>query len=118
MITHDLPSAQLVSDRTFVLYLGKIVEEGRTREVIGRPYHPYVELMMSSIPRGGWLSEKSEAKLQELSIEESMGVLSGCSFAPRCKYALPICKTTLPMLDEKTPNHFAACHNPINVQKD
>jgi len=116
MITHDLPSAQLVSDRTIVIYLGKIVEQGSTRDVIKRPHHPYVELIMSSIPRPAWLSDKSSAKFQELSIEESMSVISGCSFTPRCKYALPVCRTTVPLLQEKTPNHYASCHNPINVE--
>jgi peptide/nickel transport system ATP-binding protein len=118
MITHDLPSAQLVSDRTVVIYLGKIVEHGSTRDVIQNPLHPYVELIMSSIPRTAWLSEQSSTKLQELSIEESMSVLRGCSFTPRCKYALPMCKTTVPLLEEKKKNHYASCHNPINVQRN
>ncbi|MFI5419473.1 MAG: oligopeptide/dipeptide ABC transporter ATP-binding protein [Nitrososphaerales archaeon] len=117
MITHDLPSAQLVSDRTFVVYLGKIVEQGFTRDVIQHPHHPYVELIMSSIPKPNWLSEQAGAK-QGRGIEESIGMLRGCSFTPRCKYSLPICKNDEPSLQEKTPKHFAACHNPINVEKN
>jgi oligopeptide/dipeptide ABC transporter ATP-binding protein len=115
MITHDLPSAQLVSDRTVVIYLGKIVEQGSTRDVIQKPLHPYVELIMSSIPRSSWLSEESGAKFQELSIEESMNILNGCSFTPRCKYAQSICRTTVPLLEQKKPNHYASCHYPLNA---
>ena len=118
MITHDLPSAQLVSDRTLVIYLGKIVEQGSTRDVIQLPHHPYVELIMSSIPKPAWLSEQGGAKQPQHSIEESMEILTGCSFTPRCKYALPICKTDVPLLEEKTPKHYAACHSPLYIEKN
>jgi peptide/nickel transport system ATP-binding protein len=117
MITHDLPSAQLVSDRTLVIYLGRIVEQGSTRDVIQQPHHPYVELIMSSIPKPAWLSEQAGERQPQYSIEESMGIMNGCSFMPRCKYALPICKTTVPLLEEKSPKHDVACHNPINIGK-
>src|SRR5579863_4000299 len=51
MITHDLASARLMSDKIFVMYMGKIVEQGRAKEIISHPRHPYVELIRVSAPR-------------------------------------------------------------------
>jgi peptide/nickel transport system ATP-binding protein len=51
LITHDLASAKVMSERTLVMYLGKIVESGPTREIMNRPNHPYVELILESTPR-------------------------------------------------------------------
>jgi peptide/nickel transport system ATP-binding protein len=116
MITHDLASAKLVSERVLVIYLGRIVEQGYTSEVILKPHHPYVEMIMDSMPRDGWLSAASGE--QGLSIEDSLNVQSGCVFAPRCKYVTQICYEREPLLDEKSLRHEAACYNPINISRN
>lgn len=50
LITHDLASAKMMSDRTLVMYLGKLVEVGPTKEVLSKPHHPYTELILGDSP--------------------------------------------------------------------
>ena len=116
MITHDLASARITSDRTLVLYLGNLVESGETKSVLSRPHHPYVELIMNAIPRIHLSSEISaDAETTSPTIEESSVVTKGCVFLPRCKYGTSTCKEVEPKLEEKSPDHQAACHNPLNT---
>jgi peptide/nickel transport system ATP-binding protein len=121
LITHDLASAKIMSDRTAVMYSGKLVEIGPTQALLSRPHHPYTELILNATPR---LTETTQAAREALSaagytsgIEESQGKRAGCVFAPRCKYVTTICKETEPPLLAKSPSHFAACHNSLNFEK-
>jgi oligopeptide/dipeptide ABC transporter ATP-binding protein len=113
LITHDLASAKIMSERIFVMYLGKIVEYGRTVDILSKPHHPYVELILQSTPR--LVKQKPRVNSDELSwIEQSEKVKEGCAFEPRCKYSTDICRTTVPLLSEKSKDDYAACHNPLN----
>jgi len=122
MITHDLASTKIVSDRTLVMYLGKVVELGRTEAVLAKPHHPYVNLIMESTPSFDF--EKQLAKELQVapsadatvttSIEDGLTIKKGCAFLPRCKYSTAVCAEADPELAEKSPSHFTACHNPLN----
>ena len=115
MITHDLASSKVISDRIVVMYLGKEVEIGPVNEVLYKPYHPYVELIRESMPSLKSL-DQDPAELSTVPmrrIEET--VTAGCVFRPRCKYATEVCKTVDPKLEEKSRLHLAACHNPLNA---
>lgn len=122
MITHDLASAKLVGDRTMVMHLGRAVEIGRTRDVLSKPHHPYVELISESMPElvppgnkkgvGHPMQLKNSVSAQESF--EFFTETHGCNFRNRCKYATQICSEQGPELLEKSRNHFAACHNPLN----
>ena len=112
MVTHDLASAKLLSDKICVVYRGKLVETGETKEVLYHPHHPYVELIRESTPA---LSNSTETFFLPKTIEESVHVKQGCIFRPRCKYATQVCADVEPQLTEKTKSHFAACHNPLNA---
>lgn len=121
LITHDLASAKITSDRTAVMYSGKLVEIGPTHAMLSRPHHPYTELILSATPR---LTESTQAAKEALyaaaytsGIEESEGTRAGCVFAPRCKYVTEICKSVEPLLLAKSTSHFAACHNALNFEK-
>ncbi len=121
LITHDLASAKITSDRTAVMYSGKLVEIGPTHALLSKPHHPYTELILNATPR---LTETTQAAREALSaagytsgIEESQGERVGCVFAPRCKYVTTICKEVEPPLLAKSPSHFAACHNALNFEK-
>lgn len=121
LITHDLASAKIMSNRTAVMYSGKLVEIGPTHALLSRPHHPYTELILNATPR---LTETTLAAREALyaagytsGIEESQGKRAGCVFAPRCKYVTAICKETEPPLLAKSPSHFAACHNALNCEK-
>jgi peptide/nickel transport system ATP-binding protein len=112
LITHDLASAKIMSDRTAIMYLGRIVEIGPTSKILSKPHHPYTELILSATPR---LRRSPEVKREYIpSLEESERVEKGCVFAPRCKYVTSICRETEPKLEEKEESAFAACYNPIN----
>ena len=112
MITHDLASAKITSDRIIVMYLGKAVEMAPASVVVSKPHHPYVELILASHRS---LTEVTAEKVAE---KGEMGMVrpsSGCVFEPRCKYATSICKSTEPILSQISPKHYAACHNPLNT---
>lgn len=121
LITHDLASAKVMSQRIFVMYLGKLVEFGPTKEILLNPHHPYVELILNSMPRLADQAMKQQQQQEEDNfqftwIEQSEKVRNGCIFQPRCKYATEICKDVEPKLDEKSPEDYAACHNPLNMR--
>jgi peptide/nickel transport system ATP-binding protein len=117
LITHDLASAKIMSDRTLVMYLGKLVEEGPTRQVLSRPHHPYSELILSATPR---LSERIDSFKGSalVTLDESGELTRGCIFRPRCGYATEVCADIDPDLKEKSMKHYAACHNPLNMDAE
>ncbi|MDA4129181.1 MAG: ABC transporter ATP-binding protein [Thaumarchaeota archaeon] len=115
MITHDLASSKVISDRIVVMYLGKEVEIGPVNEVLARPYHPYVELIRESMPTLKSLDRGPEEQVTAPLKRMEEVVTAGCVFRPRCKYATEVCKTVDPPLEEKSGLHLAACHNPLNM---
>ncbi len=113
LITHDLASAKLMSDRTAVMYMGKIVELGPTKIILSKPHHPYAQMIVDATPKLGGANYGNFAEFTT-GIEESMKVKQGCVFRPRCAYATRVCEEQEPALLEKTKDHYAACHNPLN----
>jgi oligopeptide/dipeptide ABC transporter ATP-binding protein len=112
-ITHDFGSASLMSDRIAVMYMGKIVEIGRAEEVLKRKHHPYTELILSAVPS----LRSDEQGLQDFSMNtgEVVRPAKGCPFHPRCKYAQNKCREEIPVLEEKSADHLAACYFPLSV---
>jgi peptide/nickel transport system ATP-binding protein len=121
MITHDLASARLTSDRIVVMYLGKIVESGQTKDVVSLPHHPYVELILASAPRAqskGTPSNPSISSYDEIPpMDENMYPQSGCVFAPRCRYSEKLCRDVEPKLEEVSFNRRVACHFALNTAR-
>lgn len=111
MITHDLASAKVTSDRTAVMYLGRLIELGPTNSVLSQPIHPYSELVLSSTPsvEHGVVTEEGD---EQREIQETPEI--SCNFAPRCKYAIDVCWKARPPLEQKVASRFAACYNPLN----
>lgn len=108
-ITHDLASARYVADRMLVLYAGRIVEEGTTRDVIGSPRHPYTRLLMATAPDPR-LPLAADTDVQDLG--EPPKVIDpgpGCRFAPRCPLVMEQCRTTTPVSVSITPSQKVAC---------
>ncbi|MCC6062806.1 MAG: ABC transporter ATP-binding protein, partial [Desulfurococcales archaeon] len=95
-ITHDLSVALEICDTTSIMYAGKIVEEGLTREIFEKPLHPYTQALLSSIPRIGLKVEK----LMSISGEPPLMIEppKGCRFHPRCPFKLEICDKQEPIL--------------------
>ncbi len=109
MITHDLSTAARFADRIAVMYLGRIVEEGRADEVIHRPRHPYTRALLSVVPQRDPLLRRSPVILTG-EPPNAADVPSGCRFHPRCPVAVDACRTRDPEL-EPLPGaqHRVAC---------
>jgi len=119
MITHDLASAKAMSDRTAVMYRGSLVELGPTQELLSRPHHPYSELIISATPRlkSESTEEDADSKVYVRGEDSDRDVTKGCVYLPRCKYATEVCGLEVPVLLEKSKDHWAACHNALNIAK-
>jgi oligopeptide/dipeptide ABC transporter ATP-binding protein len=106
-ISHDLGVVKYISDRIAVMYLGKIVEMADTNELYSSPAHPYTRSLLGSIP-----SIRGSSVLNVLAgeIPSPIDTPVGCYFHPRCVNALPICKETAPLLQEREKGHWVACH--------
>ena len=109
-ITHDLATAYYIADRMAVMYLGKIVEMGSTRDVIFNPKHPYTKALFSAIPlpdpKLNRLRKKIKIKGEP---PNPINIPPGCRFHPRCPYAKPICSKEEPPLVEVGKGHYVAC---------
>ena len=98
-VTHDLATANQISDRIFILYRGQVVEEGESSTVIRKPKHPYSQLLVSSIPRPDpekpW-QDRIEIPLQDLG---SGLIRGGCLFRQRCPHRMPECEQQPPAVE-------------------
>lgn len=109
-ISHDISVVKYISDRIAVMYLGRIVELGPAAEVVAHPLHPYTKALVSAIPIP---DPKREQERQRIILQgdppSPIDPPAGCSFHPRCPYAIEACKLQFPPLEEKQPRRFAAC---------
>ncbi len=89
-VTHDVGAAAEISDRIAVMYAGRFVETGTTRQVMKHPMHPYTQGLLSSTVHGGMRGHKLET------IQGTPPNLAqlppGCAFAPRCRYVIDACR--------------------------
>jgi len=110
-VAHDLSMVRHISDRIGVMYLGSIVEVGRSNDLYKNPLHPYTKGLLSSIPIADPIKAK-EAKrnIIEGDIPSPMDIPSGCRFHSRCPYAKPICKEVSPIIKIVEDGHSVACH--------
>ena len=108
-ISHNIAVTAFMSQRIGVMYLGRLVEIGASREIVNEPLHPYTQALISAVPEPvpGQANER-----QPLSgdVPSPINRPSGCPFHPRCPWAQARCTTELPLLRELTPDHWAACH--------
>jgi oligopeptide transport system ATP-binding protein len=118
-IAHDLAVVRHVSDRIAVMYLGKIVELSPARELYERPIMPYTEALLSAVPiPDPDLSDARERIVLQGDVPSPINPPTGCRFHPRCRYKTDICVEVEPPLVEYGKGHFAACHHPLNVDKE
>jgi len=109
MITHDLSTAAHFADRIYVMYLGRIVEEGPAARVIGDPAHPYTRALISAVPRPDPL-EPSAPRILAGEAPDAAHVPPGCRFHPRCPIAAPDCADHDPrLIPVGSGAHSAAC---------
>ena len=108
MITHDLSTVAAYADRIAVMYLGRIVEHGPTRQVLSDPQHPYARALLSVVPVPDPSIRRTPVILSGETPDPSR-IPSGCRFHPRCPLAFDRCPQVDPRLIDVGPDHQAAC---------
>ncbi len=111
LITHDLSVMSSIADQLTVLYSGRVIEAGATREVLNHPRHPYTAGLLASIPHPETLNDTRLVSIKG-SAPPPQRRPHGCAFHPRCRYAQPPCTVRVPQLvqiHEGRPPHELAC---------
>ncbi|MBH0007872.1 ABC transporter ATP-binding protein [Salinibacterium sp. SWN1162] len=106
-ITHDLAVMNVIADRLYVMYGGRLAESGSIGEVLNSTRHPYTRALIEALPEGAALGKALVPIPGEPSTPDRRP--SGCAFNPRCTFAVESCRTDVPELRELEPGHFAAC---------
>jgi len=109
IIAHDLAMVEHVCDRIAVMYLGRIVELGKDKELYTSPVHPYTVALLSAIPVPDPNITKKRIIL-EGDVPSPMRPPTGCHFHTRCPRKKEVCETTVPKLTQTGDGHFVACH--------
>ena len=108
-ISHNIAVTAFMSKRIGVMYLGRLVEIGPSKEIVNEPLHPYTQVLIKAVPEPSpELRRTQKSPLGE--IPSPIDRPSGCPFHPRCPKAQAICKEENPVTRELKPDHFAACH--------
>ena len=108
-ITHDLGVIAQTADTVAVMYLGRVVEKGPVRQVIGNPSHPYTQGLIKALPR----LDDLDSPLTPIpgDIPSPLERPDGCVFCTRCSSFLgPQCSTDVPMFTPISYDHMVACH--------
>jgi len=108
-ITHHLLVVEYISHRIAVMYLGRIVELARTKELFGNPLHPYTQALLSAIPIPD-PEVRSHRTILKGDVPSPIDPPSGCVFRTRCFMAAKECKERIPDLTSLGDEHYVACH--------
>lgn len=106
LITHDLGVIAEICKKIAVMYAGRVIEMGHIDHVYSKPLHPYTQGLMRALPRAD-----KDLKIESIggSVPDLVELPPGCSFHPRCPYAMEICRKVSP----KTLNidgRIVECH--------
>jgi peptide/nickel transport system ATP-binding protein len=107
-ITHDLGVVNQIADRVYVMYAGRVMEEGHRTHVFDYMAHPYTRGLFASLPSMG----TKRHRLQTItgSVPSAHETVPGCPFHPRCLEAWERCHTERPVLHEVEKDHASFCH--------
>jgi oligopeptide/dipeptide ABC transporter ATP-binding protein len=108
-ISHDLSTLRFMADRIAIMYVGRLVEYGTSREVFSQPAHPYTQALMAAVPDMANLGRSRRAGLTG-EPPNPASPPPGCPFHPRCPAAIDLCTTVRPELRRKAGGQLAACH--------
>jgi oligopeptide/dipeptide ABC transporter ATP-binding protein len=107
LITHNLGVVSQMADYIAVMYLGKVVEYGRMRDIFHQPLHPYTIGLLKSIPVLG--RKTSQLVPIKGMVPSPTETIPGCAFAARCPHVMKVCWEQKPPLQESAPTHEVAC---------
>ncbi len=109
-ITHDLAVARYMCEEIAVMYLGKIVEQAETEELLSHPLHPYTRALISAVPIPDPRVKRQPMEIKG-SIPTPIDPLPRCRFYDRCPIAVDRCAQDVhPPLEDKGGGHYVACY--------
>ncbi|HWQ58087.1 MAG TPA: ABC transporter ATP-binding protein [Clostridia bacterium] len=109
-ISHDMTVVEHICDSVAVMYLGAVVETGKTAALFSNLLHPYTQALMSAIPVVTPFEEKQDRVILTGDIPTAIDIPRGCRFASRCRRCMDVCKEVSPALREVEKEHSVACH--------
>jgi oligopeptide/dipeptide ABC transporter ATP-binding protein len=113
IITHDLAVVRHFSQRIIVLYQGRVMEEADAARICGQPIHPYTQALLASAPVPDPDEQRRRRALghkpRDLDVDHLQGS-DNCPFAPRCPYAIDVCRTSRPEVEKAPGSSLVACH--------
>jgi peptide/nickel transport system ATP-binding protein len=113
-ITHNMAVVKHISDHILVMYMGKMVEYAKAKEIFNDRLHPYTKALLAAVPVPV-LGGKKERRLLKGEITSPINPKPGCRFAKRCEYATDICFSEEPLFEELKQDHYVACHHSRTV---
>ncbi len=108
-ITHDLLVAGKVAEDLSVMYRGKVVETGKGSTILGKPLHPYTQLLMEVAPENLAKGIIPAREMQKAATAEHVTMIKGCKYAPVCPFAMKICSEVDPEL-KTVDGRMVSCH--------
>ncbi len=108
-VSHNLNQVKYMADDMAVMYLGKIVEMGKTKDVFHQRAHPYTKALISAVPQVD-AGQQKETIFLEGEIPSPINPPSGCYFRTRCPNVFKRCEQEEPRLTDLGSGHFCACH--------
>ncbi|MFD1708600.1 ABC transporter ATP-binding protein [Siminovitchia sediminis] len=110
-ISHDLSVVRHISDRVAVMYLGKMMEFAKKKDVYEEPLHPYTRALLSAVPVPGKDGmQQRERIILKGELPSPSNPPAGCVFHTRCPAAMELCRKVSPDCQEMKEEHFVACH--------
>src|SRR5260370_28901345 len=112
LITHDLGVVAEVAERVMVMYAGRKVEEAPVAELFRSPRHPYTQGLLGAVPKLGSSLSSAARRLAEIpgQVPSLKQRIAGCVFAGRGPLVTDLWRPVAPGLEEKAPQHLAACN--------
>jgi oligopeptide/dipeptide ABC transporter ATP-binding protein len=109
LIAHHLATTRYMAGEVAVMYLGKIVEKAKTKDLFTKPLHPYTKALFSAaLPAHPDITREEIILTGE--VPSPINPPSGCRFHPRCPFVKPECSQVVPVEKDVAPGHMVACH--------